>query len=113
MQLFARLVKPQTDNDTRTSLWREHGAALLLYAVLGVGLSWPLIRDFSTRLIGVGTADPRHSIWLLWNVQQWVLGKQPLLYAPLLYYPYGTPLLMDGVGPISGLFSLPFWVGGP
>jgi hypothetical protein len=91
---------------------REHGLPLLLYAVLSLGISWPLLPGFTESLIGVGS-DPRHNLWLLWHTQQALLGQQPLFGAPDLYYPYGASLLTHGLGPIMGIFALPFWPWGP
>jgi hypothetical protein len=58
-------------------------------------------------------ADARHNLWLLWHTQQALLGQQPLFGAPDLYYPYGASLLTHGLGPIMGVFALPFWSWGP
>jgi hypothetical protein len=91
---------------------REHGLPLLIYTVLSLGVLWPLLPDFTEALIGLGS-DPRHNLWLLWHTQQALLGQQPLLGAPDLYYPYGASLLTHGLGPIMGFFALPFWAWGP
>jgi hypothetical protein len=91
---------------------REYGLPLLLYAVLSLGVSWPLPAIFTEALLGHGS-DPRHNLWLLWHTQQVLLGQQPLLSAPDLYYPYGASLLTHGLGPIMGIFALPFWPLGP
>lgn len=87
--------------------------AFLLYALLAIAATWPLVRGFSTFLIGDIWFDQRHSVWMLWHVKEALLGHQPLFQADLLYYPYGISTLVDGVGLISGLFALPFWPWGP
>jgi hypothetical protein len=97
---------------TLVSAWHEHGVALLFYAALSIALSWPTARDFTTRITSSGV-DARHNLWLFWHTQQVLLGQQSLFDAPLLYYPRGISLLVHGVGPITGLFALPFWAWGP
>src|SRR5262249_25114549 len=92
--------------------WREHGVAMLFYAALSIAISWPTARDFTTRITSSGV-DARHNLWLFWHTQQALLGHQPLFGAPLLYYPRGISLLVHGVGPLTGLFALPFWGCGP
>jgi hypothetical protein len=94
------------------SAWREHGVAMLFYAALSIALSWPTARDFTTRITSSGV-DARHNLWLFWHTQQALLGQQALFDAPLLYYPRGISLLVHGVGPVTGLFALPFWAWGP
>ena len=95
------------------AFWREHGLALLLYALLGVGLSWPAVRDFSTRLIS-DNGDAKDVVWTLWHVLQTVRGQEPLFFTPLLFYPQGITLLLhSGGGLWMGLFALPFWPWGP
>jgi hypothetical protein len=94
-------------------LWRNHGAPLLIYLAVSVAYTWPLVRNFSGRIIGIVPADPRHSIWLIWHFKEWLLGHDSLFYTHLLYYPAGISTLVDGVGPLSALFGLPFWHWGP
>jgi len=85
---------------------------MLFYAALSIAISWPTARDFTTRITSSGV-DARHNLWLFWHTQQVLLGQQSLFDAPLLYYPHGISLLVHGVGPITGLFALPFWAWGP
>jgi hypothetical protein len=81
---------------------------MLFYAALSIALSWPTARNFTTRITSSGV-DARHNLWLFWHTQQVLLGQQSLFDAPLLFYPRGISLLVHGVGPITGLFALPFW----
>jgi hypothetical protein len=113
MVQVARLL-PQRwlDRATLVSAWREHGVAMLFYAVLSIALSWPTARDFTTQITSSGV-DARHNLWLFWHMQQVLIGQQPLFGAPFLYYPRGISLLVHGVGPLTGLFALPFWAWGP
>lgn len=88
--------------------WLEPGIPLLLYFVLTIGLTWPMIPHFTSTIPSDG-GDAKHNVWLIWHVYQAVLGREPLLYAPHLYYPAGVPLLVHGVGPVMGFLALPFW----
>jgi hypothetical protein len=87
----------------------EYALPFLLNLVLALALSWPLAQDFTTRLAGNIVNDQVHAIWICWNVKQWLFGGASLFATPLLYYPIGVSLLLDGVGPVSGLLALPFW----
>ena len=91
----------------------EPTVVFLLYGLLAMTASWPLVRDFSTRLTGDIWFDQRHAVWMLWHVKEALLGRQPLFHADLLYPPHGMSTLVDGVGIVSGLFALPFWPWGP
>jgi hypothetical protein len=63
----------------------EHVAALGAFTALAVALSWPLVTHFTTH-IHPGN-DPRHNLWVIWHVREWLAGRQPLFDLPLLYYP--------------------------
>jgi len=85
-------------------------AAYLGAAVL---LTWPLARDFTTRLVGHVFYDMRHALWMQWYVKQVLLGRARWPRTDLLYYPFGISTLVDGVGPLNGIMGLPFWPWGP
>src|SRR5262245_22681034 len=91
----------------------EHGLVLTAYSVLGIALTWPLARDFSTRALGHVMYDMRHAIWIIWYVKEGLLHGAAWPRTPLLHYPYGISTLVDGVGPLNGLLALPFWSAGP
>jgi len=95
-----------------SGLWRDHGLALVLYALLSAGLTWPVIGHFTTRVPGNGN-DVHVALWIMWHVKEAVLGWQPLFDLPLLYYPAGATLLTNALGPLVGFISLPFWHWGP
>jgi hypothetical protein len=89
----------------------EHAAALLAYLILSVAFTWPLMSRLRTAILGMG--DARHFVWMLWHTQQAVLGQEGLFHTNLLYYPYGTTLLVNALGPLTGILALPLWVLGP
>lgn len=94
------------------SLWSENGIPLFLYALLTLALTWPTVRDFSSRLVSNG-GDARNNLWMLWHVKEVVQGNHHLFDMPLLYYPAGVNLLSRGLGPLVGIIALPFWPLGP
>lgn len=93
-------------------LWREHGRPILLFALLTLALTWPTVRDFSTKLVSSG-GDARNNLWMIWHVKETLLGHHPPFRLSILYYPAGVNLLTRGLGPVVGLFALPFWPFGP
>lgn len=107
----ATLVRP--DRRARlTHWWQQYGLPLALFGLLSLAIAGPALATFHTRLISDGI-DARHNLWLFWHVRRVVLGQEGLYAAPLLYYPQGISLLVHGVGPLTGLFALPFWFWGP
>ena len=86
VRAFAYSIQRKWWSSRRFSTGRfEHALALLFYCVMSAALSWPLIRDFTTRVIGTdGNRDLKESIWVLWQVQRWALGKDSLFYTQLL-----------------------------
>ena len=86
---------------------------LASYTVLSIAATWPLARNFDSRLIGDAHQDQMHSVWILWHTNEWLHGREALFSTDLLYHLEGISILTDGVGVISGFFSLPFWHWGP
>ncbi len=76
-------------------------------------LTWPLVRDFSTYVIGEVHYDTRHAIWILWHAREAALGHAGWPWTTLLHFPYGMSVLVDGVGPVNAALALPFWPWGP
>jgi hypothetical protein len=97
-----------TGRAARLARGRELLMALALYGVLSVALSWPTALHFTTAITTSGV-DALHNLWLFWHVREALLGRAGLFDAALLYYPRGISLLVHGVGPLTGLFALPFW----
>ncbi|MFZ0547847.1 MAG: hypothetical protein WAM60_20545 [Candidatus Promineifilaceae bacterium] len=91
---------------------REYGLPLLLFGLFTLIITWPTIRDFNTLIVSDG-GDARNNLWMLWHVKEALLGHQPWFELNLLYYPLGVNLLTRGLGPLVGIFALPFWPFGP
>ncbi len=93
----------------RETLWLTRSLVLLVLFALALALSWPLARDFTTKVVSDGGMDIPLNMWVLWHAKEALFGRQPLFYANLLYYPLGTSLLTQSPGPLLGLLGLPFW----
>jgi len=92
---------------------RELAIAFAAYLLLALAVSWPLARDFTSRLIGEIAFDQRNTLWIFWHVEQALVGREPWFSTNLLYYPHGVSTLINAVGPLSGIFALPFSPWGP
>ena len=111
--------RARRQDDTRLPAWlrtprrlgRDPGPAMLAYLGLSLAVTWPLARDFTSALAGVG--DARHQLWVLWHAREALAGREPLFFTSLLYYPHGIPLTGHSLGPLAGLLALPFWPLGP
>ncbi|MFN8483726.1 MAG: hypothetical protein U0768_11870 [Anaerolineae bacterium] len=87
-----------------------YGLPLLFFLVLGLLVTWPLARDFTTAVPSDGSeADPYQNLWILWHLKEALLGRQPLFDAPGLYYPVGISMLVNATGPAQAALGLPFW----
>jgi hypothetical protein len=91
----------------------EQALMLAAYLLFAIALTWPLARNFSTRLVGHVFFDMRHALWIQWYVREALLGHVGWPKTTLLHYPYGINTLVDGVGPLNGVLGLPFWPWGP
>jgi len=89
----------------------EHAAVLAGYMLLSIGMTWPLFQNFTSAITGSG--DAKHHLWMLWHTKEALLGRDAFFSTSLLYYPKGVTLLVNALGPLTGLFALPFWTWGP
>lgn len=81
------------------------------YVIFSLLITWPLIRNFSTAILGVD--ETRHNLWVLWHVTQSLEQGEGLFQTHLLYYPLGISLLIHSSGPLLGFLTLPFELVGP
>ena len=83
------------------------------YFALAIAVSWPLARDFATYTVGDVHYDERHAIWTLWYTAQAIAGRVSWPDTTHLLWPHGISVLVEGIGPLNGVFALPFWPWGP
>ena len=95
-------------NSAWVSGWRLHLAVLCAYAVLSLGLSWPLPLHLSTHLTGDPTGDSGIYVWNLWHFRhELLLGRDPF-YTSLLFAPTGRAnLSFHNYTVFTNLLSLP------
>ena len=90
---------------------RVHSLALILYAVLAVVLSWPLVRHLGTHVPGSYTwaFDEYTFLWNSWWLRYSLLdlGHNPL-YSTYTFYPLGVSLVLYTYNLFNALISLPF-----
>ena len=85
----------------------------MLFAVLTVGMTWPLITDPAHSIISGLTADADVSRWDLWWLKTALLDRHSNpFYTDTLYYPYRAaanplPLYYHTLQPLNGLLALP------
>jgi hypothetical protein len=91
--------------------WLEHGLVFLFFSLLCIALTWPLLKDFSTKINGIG--DATQLLWLLWHYRNVFFAGEDLFHSSLLYYPYGASAITTALYPLVGLLALPFWPIGP
>lgn len=107
----AVVEKPIGSNRSLARRTSEYLGILLLYALLTVVYTWPLVDQFTSAIIGGG--DARHHLWILWHTREALLGHDGMFYTNLLFFPTGISLLTHALGPVLGFIALPFWGLGP
>ncbi|MBX2997416.1 MAG: hypothetical protein KF893_02810 [Caldilineaceae bacterium] len=105
------VAKPTDSSRLRVAGVGEHVGVFLLYALLTVFYTWPLVAQFTSAIIGSG--DARHHLWILWHTREALLGHDGMFYTNLLFFPTGISLLTHALGPVLGFIALPFWGFGP
>ena len=64
-------------------------AVLAIYAVMAIGLTYPLVTRLSDSLPGIGT-DPYQHLWFAWwNGRSILSSDLSPFHCPLIYYPTG------------------------
>ncbi len=88
-----------------------HLAALLIYALLAVLLTWPLLPALASHLPalpGEQGADVWQNVWNLWWVRQSVLIEPTNPYTTdVLFYPLGASLYLHTLNLPQGLLAMP------
>ncbi|MDQ2806146.1 MAG: hypothetical protein M3Z04_04385 [Chloroflexota bacterium] len=85
----------------------------VLFAVLTMVMTWPLVTDPAHSIISGITADADVSRWDLWWLKTALLDRHSNpFYTDLLYYPYRNaaqplPLYYHTLQPLNGLLALP------
>ena len=87
--------------------WRVHAVVILIYTLLALALTWPVVANLSTHVPGNGVDDPPLT-WNLWWVRHALLdlGTNPF-DGSYLFYPLGINLAFYTLTVLNGLLSMP------
>ena len=81
---------------SRTST-RKHSLVLILYSILSLALTWPLVTHLTTHVPGVAqwAFDESTFLWNIWYFKHSLidLGQSPL-HSELIWYPLGIDLIL-------------------
>jgi hypothetical protein len=78
-----------------------------IYAVLAIGLTWPLAQEFGHAIPGDGF-DGWQNYWNLWWVKTALIDQHTgPFFTQLLFYPTGVSLLFHTLNVFNGVLSLP------
>jgi len=91
----------------RLSHWRVHLLILVVYTLLALVLTWPLVAHFGTHVPGNGADDPPLT-WNLWWIRHSLLDLQANPFdCTYLFYPLGINLAFYTLTLLNGLLSIP------
>lgn len=83
--------------------------AALLYALLGVCVTWPLALHMGDSIVanGPGSVDGYLGIWNIWWTGEALAHGRSPFFSPLLFYPQGIDLFWQTLSLPNGLLALP------
>lgn len=88
--------------------WCMHLAALAAYAVLALGLSWPLPLHLFTHLTGDPGGDTGVYVWNLWHFRHELMQGRDPYYTSALFVPTGrSDLALHNYTVFTNLLSVP------
>ncbi len=92
---------------SKTSLG-PHLAALILYTLLALALTWPLAAHFTSHVPGDGIDDPALA-WNLWWIKARLVDQlvPDIFHADWMFFPIGINLGFYTLTPLNGLLSIP------
>ncbi len=80
--------------------------SLVGYVLLALGLTWPLLRFWTTHAPGDGSDDPA-IIWNLWWVRFALFNGFNPLYSTYMFWPLGVDLVFYTLTVLNALLTLP------
>lgn len=95
---------------TRPSGLRRHLLVLLLYSLLSLALTFPLVTQFASHVPGDGIDDPALA-WNLWWIKHSLINQQLNPFqSGWMFYPIGINLAFYTLTVLNGLLSVPLQV---
>ncbi len=85
---------------------RETILALLVYGLLTVVMTWPVVAQLGTHLPGIADDLWTHQ-WTFWSVKQSILEGHNPFYTRLLFHPYGVSLAFHNIAWLNIAVWLP------
>jgi len=86
--------------------YREYILIAVLYLLITLLFTYPLVLNFTTHIPGNGGDGP-HFLWNLWKTKDAVLNFHHLYKTNHIFYPIGTNLITHTYAPIIGILSIP------
>ncbi len=85
-----------------------HRPALLLYSLLSLALTWPLVLHFATHVTGDGIDDPALT-WNLWWIKARLVDQVnfDIFHSGWMFHPVEINLAFYTLTPLNGLLSVP------
>ncbi|MCS6843449.1 MAG: hypothetical protein NZ528_03860 [Caldilineales bacterium] len=97
---------PRDSGSPRRAAHWAPAAALLLYILLAVAMTWPLATQLTTAIPG-DDFDGWQNYWNLWWMRRaWLEEHTSPYFTTLLYYPTGADLRFQTMAPFNGLTFL-------
>jgi hypothetical protein len=78
----------------RRSHFVSHLRAVLAFALLALGLTWPLAMHLQEAMIGTGVGDNASFVWNFWWMRQVLTDGASPFWTPALFAPIGTSLVL-------------------
>ncbi len=98
------------EDDLFVNGWRAHLSAFVLYALLALGLTWPLAAHIATHIPGsaVWAFDESTFVWNMWWFKFSLLDlKQSPLHTDFIFYPLGIDLVLYTFNFFNAMLGLP------
>jgi hypothetical protein len=103
-----RLNTVQRTMAERLTVVLPHLLAIGIYLLLATLVTWPLVTQFTTGLVGrIDGVDAYQGSWNLWWVAYALTHGQSPFYTSLLFYPHGTDLFWQTLQFSHGVTALP------
>src|SRR4029079_11994780 len=78
----------------RVTRVRAHAIAIAAFALLAIGLTWPLASHLHDAMIGTGVGDNATFVWNFWWIRTTIADGQSPFWTPALFAPIGTSLVL-------------------
>jgi len=88
--------------------WKRFSIVALLYSLLTVCFTYPLIQNFASGFLGIANDDSAQYIWNFYTFWNNVQQGQNLFYSNEIFYPYGSSLVYHTYTPSISIWGVFF-----